>query len=322
MYEEPRRAKRRPVRRRRGCCLFGLIKIVIAFALILVVGLVAFNSISGLGSFFGGGNFATSSTPGGWTNVLLLGADSRSQDQNGRTDSIMIASINNWDGRIKLTSIMRDTMVPIEGHGTNKINAAHAYGGPELAVRTVNQAFGLDITKYAVIDFYGFPSLVDALGGVNIDITQEEMKQINRYAGDASREVANAQYSELTNYGENTHLNGSQALAYSRIRKIDSDYKRAERQRTVLEALLKKARKTRNPLTLVQFGRTALQYCDTNLNIVDIGRLGAVVMLNGSMEQNRIPFDGTYDSGNKDGIWSIRPNLDENKRLLREYIYN
>lgn len=247
--------------------------------------------------------------PGGWTHVLLLGVDLSSGGVS-RTDSMMIASVSNG-GSIKLTSIMRDTLVDIEGHGLHKINAAYAFGGPRLAMDTVNRALGLNIRRYAAVDFAGFAELIDAVGGIEVSVTREEMRVINRKKGH-----------HLEDYGERTRLDGLQALRYSRIRKIDSDYMRAGRQRRIIQALMDKARAVRNPVELVSLGRAALKAIDTNMNALELSAMGAKVMLSGSgIAQFRVPAEGTYESGAQDGIWSIRADLERNSALFREFVY-
>lgn len=247
--------------------------------------------------------------PGGWTHVLLLGVDPSSEGVS-RTDSMMIASISSG-GSVKLTSIMRDTLVDIEGHGQHKINAAYAFGGPSLAMDTVNRALGLNIRRYAAIDFAGFVDVIDAMGGIEVSVTREEMQAINRKKGH-----------HLEDYGERTQLDGLQALRYSRIRKIDSDYMRAGRQRRIIQALMDKARAVRNPIELVSLGRAALKAVDTNINVLELTSMGAKVMLSGSgIAQFRVPAEGTYQSGSQGGIWSIRADLERNRALLREFVY-
>ncbi|MEA4898377.1 MAG: LCP family protein [Christensenellaceae bacterium] len=247
--------------------------------------------------------------PGGWTHVLLLGVDLSSGGVS-RTDSMMIASVSNG-GSVKLTSIMRDTLVDIEGHGLHKINAAYAFGGPRLAMDTVNRALGLNIRRYAAVVFAGFAELIDAVGGIEVSVTREEMRAINRKKGH-----------HLEDYGERTRLDGLQALRYSRIRKIDSDYMRAGRQRRIIQALMDKARAVRNPVELVSLGRAALKAIDTNMNALELSAMGAKVMLSGSgIAQFRVPAEGTYESGAQDGIWSIRADLERNRALFREFVY-
>lgn len=332
MYEEPRRPRRtKPTRRatpprRRGCCLMRLIKLgLLALVVYGVYLLFTSGILSGLGSLSqytpGGDLSVTGGLSSEWVNILLLGSDSRGDEEYGRTDTMMIASVNTRSGQCKLTSIMRDTIVPIEGHGSDKINAAYKYGGPELAIKTVNKAFAMNITRYAVIDFSGFPKLVDALGGIELDITEAELEQLNHNVKSISYKFKDLDSTPLDHSGENVHVNGAQALGYSRIRHIDSDYMRAARQREVLNTLLEKLRQTKNPISLARFFSAALSAVDTNINTFELASLGLKVLSGGEMSQYRIPAEGTYESGTYDGVWSIRPNLGQNQELLRKFIY-
>ena len=121
----------------------------------------------------------TEGLPGEWTNILLLGSDTRNIKKVSRTDTMMIASINTNDGRIKLISILRDTVVPIPGHGDKKLNSASYYGGPELTMKVVNECFKMNISKYVLVNFGGFKEVIDTLGGIQLDVTEAEMEQIN-----------------------------------------------------------------------------------------------------------------------------------------------
>ena len=265
----------------------------------------------------------------GWRNVLLLGNDARSLEGNGRTDTIIIASINQQTGQIKLTSILRDTEVNIPGKKNKyKINTAFRFGGPNLAMKTVNECFGMNISEYAVVNLAGFADIIDAIGGIEMDVTYDEMKHVNNILGyyreDAKQNGAykGKDFSDLETYGENTHLTGQQALAYSRIRKLDTEYKRTERQREVLTAIGNKLSKQS---TFELFG-TALHLWGsirTNISFFDAVGLGmkAADALSGGIEQLRIPADGTFKSGMFDGKWVIRADLDENTELLHNFIY-
>ena len=137
----------------------------------------------------------------------------------------MIISINNETKDVKIVSIYRDTYLQIEGHGLDKVTHAYAYNKAPLALSTINTNLDLDITKYVTINFDSVVSIVDAIGGVTIDVTSAEAKQIPGISGAGTY-----------------NLNGTQALAYGRIRKIDNDYARTERMRTVLIKLFEKAK--------------------------------------------------------------------------------
>ena len=247
--------------------------------------------------------------PGSWTHVLLLGSD-ESVAGMSRTDSILIASISST-GQVKLTSVMRDMLVSIPGKGQQKINAAYAFGGAELAMKTVSEAMGVNIGRYVLIDFAGFADMVDAVGGVEVNVSKQEMAAMNRKKGN-----------KLSQSGD-VVLNGIQALRFSRLRKLDSDYMRASRQRAVLTALLKRVRSEKNPFALMSIGMTALSKIQTNIGVLELGWMGTRVVINGGqMQQFRIPVDGTFNSGMQNGTWSIRANMEKNRTLWNTFIYN
>ncbi len=255
-----------------------------------------------------------------WWNILLLGTDNRSEEHHGRTDSMIILSVNIETKQAKLTSILRDTWVKIEGHGSNKLNAACVFGGPELTISTVNQYFGTDISQYVMINIAGLADIIDLLGGVDLDVTEEERNALNKGLFDLS------EYSgmeKLEEYGENVHLNGNQAVAFARIRKIDSDMRRTERQRRLLTEIAKKLSQN-SSLTILSVINKLLPYVKTNIPLVDLITLSSIglQMDMDSIEQFRIPADGTYESGMFDGVWCVKPNFDKNAELLYDFIYN
>ena len=259
-----------------------------------------------------------------WINILLLGTDASDPDQPGRTDTIIIASVNMVDGQLKLTSIMRDTYVRIDGHGSNKINAANWFGGVDLAIKTVNESFGMNITHYAMVDFSSFAYIVDALGGVDMTVTETEMKYVNQLIRDMRELYPNIdlEKNELTEYGDSIHLDGMQTLAYSRIRKLDSDYQRTSRQRQVLNAILQKLRSVRDPGTLYNLFDIGLEYTRTSLSASDIALLAMKVISGGmDFEELRLPADGTYTSTTIKGMDVLDPNLEKNTQILHDFIY-
>lgn len=196
------------------------------------------------------------------TNIALFGLDSRNHDYEGRSDAIMVASVNGKTGKIKLVSIARDTYVNVPGYGQTKINHAYAYGGAELAIQTINENFNLDITDYAAVNFDSLADVIDVMGGIDLEVTEEERYQINAYLleGEPLRESGMV------------HLNGPQAVSYARIRKIDSDTMRAERQRKVLECLFEKA-KDINPLEYPSYIRKFAPMIETSLTNEEILQL-------------------------------------------------
>ena len=261
-----------------------------------------------------------------WWNILLLGGDSRSANSYDRTDSIIIISLNRGAGEIKMTSIMRDTWVSIPGRSSRaKINAANVYGGPALAVETINNAFGTELEDYALVNMSGLVGIIDAVGGIEMEITESERQLANQYAESYWKKADNGRAYQGSRYLKSAglvHLNGLMALSYCRNRYSDNDYGRVMRQQKVLMALAEKAGDMEMKELLLVVPEI-LKNVETNLTTAEITRLasfcGEAQM--DAIEQFRIPADGTYESGMYDGTWSIRPDFDKNARLLHDFIY-
>lgn len=222
------------------------------------------------------------------TNILLLGIDSE-DGETGRSDSIMILSVDNVHNKLKLSSIMRDSYVDIKGHGKDKINHAYAFGGPELSISTINTNFDLNIKDFATVNFDSLPKVVDQLGGIDLDITSGDLKYINSYIGSLNAEKkTNA--ANITSTGPQ-HVNGIQALAYARIRYDGGDQERTHRHRIIFEALfntIKSTNKTQYPAILNEL----LPLVKTSLNSGDILKLAtSSVSLSGGLVQDRFPRD-------------------------------
>lgn len=261
----------------------------------------------------------TDGLPMSCLNVLLLGVDDL-RDGAQRSDAVIIASIGY--GRFKLTSIMRDTQVEIPGHGPGKLNAAFTYGGPELAMRTLNQNFGLNIMHYALVDYVALVRVIDAIGGVELDLTEAERERLNvamlktRSVFEPLGYVAH----EVTQYGENIHLDGLQALSYARLRKIDSDFVRTSRQRTLLNAIVKKLRNHLwNPVMLTGLTRVVMEAVHTNMSVMQILSLGEKALLTGGAEQLRLPVDTTYTD---DGSKLVIHDFNANRAAFMRFVYD
>ena len=259
-----------------------------------------------------------------WLNILLLGTDSRTSAQYSRTDTMIVLSISSKTNSAKLTSIMRDTWVEIPGHGGAKLNAACVYGGPDLTVRCINENFGLNIEYYALVNMECLVEIVDTLGGIRLDISSAERKAMNQLiSDDANAEDDNRRFatSEVRS-GSQVLLNGKQTLAYARIRKMDSDYARTERQRTVLTTIARRLQQE-SLLSLTGIVTKMLQYVQTNLSFDQIMTIAGVCMKLdlGSLTEFRIPADGAYESGMFGGTWCIRPDFAQNTALLYSFIY-
>ena len=202
----------------------------------------------------------------GYRNIALFGIDSRdnSLERGNRSDCIIIASINNDTKEVKFISVYRDTYVQIDGFGLDKITHAYSYGSAELAISTLNKNLDLNIKEFITVNFDAVAEAVDALGGIDINIeTQEEMKYLNSYIAETSK-VTGITSEKLTKTGKQT-LDGVQTVAYSRIRYTEGgDYKRAERMRTVIQAMVEKL-KTKSIGEINNFIDTILPKVKTNI---------------------------------------------------------
>ena len=264
------------------------------------------------------------SLPADWTNILLLGTDSRTNEMDSRTDTMIVLSVNAASGQAKLTSIMRDTWVDVPGHGGAKLNAACVYGGPALTMRCINENFGLNIERYALVNMQCLVDIVDALGGIRLDISSEESNAINSLiASDANAHDENSEFAtDLVPAGNQVLLNGRQALAYARIRKSDSDYARTSRQRVVLATIARRLQQE-DMMSLMGMAMSLLNNVETNLSLDEIMAIAAVGVSAdiSAVEELRVPVDGTFDSGMFDGTWCIKPNFAQNAALLHSFIY-
>lgn len=226
-------------KKKRGRRIFVRLLIVVVLICALFLGAVKY-MLSGLTRTQLEGDLSETGGVSYIKTIALYGVDTRDSDStSGLSDAIMIMSVNKKTGEINLISVLRDSTVEIEGYGESKINAAYSYGGASLAVKTLNQNFSLDITDYITVNFAQLAVIIDAAGGVTLEITAEEAEQINKNLDDAADADMTTQEVEYVEVADQTVLlNGDQAVAYSRIRKIDSDNARAGRQQKVLTALL------------------------------------------------------------------------------------
>ncbi len=238
-------------------------------------------------------------------NIALFGIDSE-DGVAGRSDAIMVATIDPIHNKLKLTSIMRDSYVNIPDRGMDKINHAYAFGGPQLAIKTINENFGLDITDYMSVNFTSLPIIIDILGGVEINITEEEVPHIPG----------------VNSAGTYT-LTGDQALSYSRIRYASGgDYVRTERQRTVLNALFNKA-STLSVTSLPGLLNEVLPHVQTSMSTSDILALGtkALGAISNGLAQDRFPRDGYCEGTMIDGIYYLAFDQATAKEQMMNYIF-
>lgn len=264
-------------------------------------------------------------------NIVLFGIDTQStgdgqNDSNflGRTDTIMIVSINPKYKSLKMISIPRDTYAEIEGHGKMKINHAYALGEEQLAIKTINQNFGLDLTEYATVDFEGLVHVINDIGGIELKITQAERDFINA-SSKLAYEVSGNPQKKVAGYGTVT-LDGEQALTHSRNRAVGDDFTRAGRQREVLEAILTK-------MSTMSIGEISdmldvfLKEVTTNINVSDyIGTITEVLMNKDTYLNNIISVQvpsKDYATGQYiDGIYYFVPSDTERmKQDMIDYLY-
>ncbi len=260
----------------------------------------------------------------GVKNILLIGNDSRSADESGRSDAMILVSISSKTNSIHLTSLLRDIYVDIPGHDGNRLNAAYAYGGPELLMETLEENFDIEVNRYMLVNFQAFANLVDAVGGVDLELSNEEVQYVNGYLVEYNQLEGRPEGTDYldTSLSGTIHLNGPQALAYCRNRYIGSDFARTERQRKVVTAAVKNA-----PLALVANGGELIEgvmsNVTTNLTKTELSGLmmQAPMMLTYDMVSGSIPLEGTYSNANIRGMAVLEVDFDANKQYIQEEIY-
>lgn len=251
------------------------------------------------------------------TNILLLGVDDYQVSDPGRSDTMMLVSVDTRHKKLKLTSFMRDMYVAIPGHSSNKLNTAYHFAGggsegAKLTVRTIEANFGTDIDRYVIISNSAFDQIVDRLGGVTMTITAGEADLINRYSGDPRRNLKAGTF----------NLSGKQAHYYSRIRAIGDDFERTERQRKVFSSLADKF-KTAGITTIYSALSDTLHLVTTNMTKNEVLSMAgnSLTYLNYPISQCRIPADGEYYSANLSVGDSLVPDLNACKKRVANFIY-
>lgn len=260
----------------------------------------------------------------GVVNILLIGNDSRTNGEDGRSDAMILLSVSNKTKKIYMTSLLRDMYVEIPGYKSNRLNAAYSYGGAELLMDTIEQNLDITVNRYVSVNFEAFANLVDAVGGVDLELTGEEVEYVNAYLWE---------YNILTNRPEGTdymdasvsgmvHLNGAQALSYTRNRYIGTDFGRTERQRKVLETVMRKMPKAlvTNPKELIN---GLVENLTTNLTQKECMELcfWAAGSLSYDIEQGSIPIEGSYNNATIREMSVLEVDFEANKEFIRKNIY-
>lgn len=241
----------------------------------------------------------------GVINIALFGVDAQ-EGKTGRSDAIMILTIDKDHDKIKLSSIMRDSYTDINGRGKDKITHAYAFGGPELALNTINKNFNLSIDKFITVNFTTLPKIVDKIGGIEMNLTEGDLKYMK--------------YSNLST-GKNT-LNGAQALSYARIRYDGGDQRRTERHRNVITAIFNKIKGmpvSSYPGTLNEL----LPLVSTNISSSQFMTLGKDIISTGatSMEEYRVPCNNHSNGKNINGVYYMTFDISAETKELHKFIY-
>lgn len=247
-------------------------------------------------------------------NFVLLGSDSRNVNsmESGRSDTIMIASINPMKKSINLVSIPRDTYVTVPGYGKTKINHAYAYGKEQLTLKTINSNFNLNITDYVTIDFSGLKNIIDEIGGIELELSTQE------------KEYIGIKDSRLNQTGK-IKLNGEEALKHSRNRTVGNDFTRAERQRDVMEAIINKIASLEINQILA-LSDEFLKEVKTNINVTSyIGLLTSIISNKNeylsNITSNQVP-SSEYAKGQMiDGIYYFVSDMEKAKNDLYNILY-
>lgn len=274
--------------------------------------------------YLNGGTATSYESDNSILNIALFGVDiGREKTDPPHSDSIIIATIDKKHNKLKLTSIMRDTYVNVSGHGRTKINEAYTYGGPLLAIKTLNENFGFDIKNYVTVNFFSLEKVIDVLGGVEITIKDYEIAQINEWIIETAK-IEGKSAPTISQPGT-YRLSGLQAVAYSRIRKVgDGDFERTERQRRVLTQLFKELQ-IKGIYKYPTIASEVFPLIETSLTKSDIINAGAFIVSSGisNIEQQRFPLDGYCKGETINSIWYLvpKPNLSVTSKQLRDYIY-
>ena len=258
-------------------------------------------------------------------NVILAGVDRTDKSWNGNSDSVMLVSLNNDKKRVSVISLMRDTYVEIPGHDYNKLNASYAYGGGPLLCDTVEENYRIQVDRYAAVDFENLVDIIDALGGIELNWTASEIEVSNGYIKDMCERVLDIPYEEHAIMDEPGLLlsDGVQAVAYARNRFVgNSDYSRTQRQRYVIQQMIEKV-KTLSSSQLIKFVTKVLPLVTHNIPENEIWSLvgDAPALLTYEFIQDRVPYDGMYETIDIDGQGMLVPSWSATIAQMHQTIY-
>lgn len=264
-------------------------------------------------------------------NIMLFGEDNAHGDEFGRSDSMIMLSIDNRHKKIKMSSFMRDTYVYVDGYGYDKLTNAYAYGGPKLTIQTLESNFGIKVDRYAVVDYASFIDIIDVLGGIDLELSQDEIDYINYQL---YKNKQSSTHTEITDPPGIVHLTGQEALWYSRNRGLDpneeaigidgDDWDRTARQRKLLETLFDDMKSADLTQIIAIVGKVG-PLVTTNLKKDEITTLvsHSMTYLSYSVEQYTVPEEGQwyYLKDTPAGDVIALSDLDAQRRLFAEFIY-
>lgn len=330
-HSQPVRSAAPPRRRRRhrSRLLGGLVRWVISAAMVLfgLYSLVSLALISRLEQVGEGTRVNTSGSldPAYVRSVLLIGTDSRDLTQErGRSDSMILLTFNSRTKEICLNSFMRDAYVQIPGYGNDRLNAAYSYGGAELLMDTLELNFDVSIDDYLCISFTGFAGVIDAFGGVEMTLSDEEAAAVNTILqSEVNALMGDDPMADFLPSGGTFILDGKQALSYARIRYVgNADFERTSRQREVMTQLFSNA-KTRMATAAPELMKSALPHFMTNMSTLDLYLLSLrmPLLLGYGMQQQQIPADGTWSGADINGQSVLQIDFAANTQRLRETAY-
>ena len=254
------------------------------------------------------------------TQILLLGCNSWHEGKYENSDSIIVVSLDRETGKIKLASILRDIRVDLHEYGMDKINTALVYGGPEFAVKVVNEYFDLNIRYYAVVDMYGLVNIIDLLGGIDVEITEMERIFLNCWVRDLAIQFKDGIIPPAIEKAGMIHMDGRIALSHARNRTIGTDFDRSDRQRVVLMAMARKIKNESSRMQLVKLFFQSMKYIKTNIPVIQVAVLGIPVLkaMDSDVPSIVIPAENTYRIC-RDENWHFDIDFEENARELEKF---
>lgn len=260
---------------------------------------------------------------GGMTNILLIGLDARPGETTGRSDTMILLTLDAEHNCIKLTSFMRDLYVEIPGRKNNRLNAAYVFGGPELLMKTMKKNFGIEVDHYVAVNFSILADVIDQLGGLVIDVPEKYLPRINAVIYQDNLVLGLPDTDGYIQEAGEQLLTGKQAQAYARYRygTPDGDFGRTVRQREVVLKCLEKI-KSLSMTELVQLAINNLDNVSTDMSVIDMITLApaAFQLKDSEVRELRIPIDGAYSTKTISSMWVMVPNRNKNLKAITEFL--